>query len=271
MKIGVILPSRGLMFSQTADEILQNLKDIDHKFFFSHRKPIPDCFEEPTNRALEDKTITHLWFVEDDMVLPPNILKQMLDQDLAVVTVNYPTTKRGDSSILSIKNQIIYGGTGCTLVKREVFAELKKPYFRTDIVWIPKNKGDYIKFTAVKKSEHNTDYGLHDVNFFMSLFRLGIPVHKVDAAVGQRKLISLGRAGSNDGAHKIEVWRKVKKDRYFTLKKNLPVEESGNLVSVLIDGKELLTSRSHAQSLIKQGLGSKPPTRAVVLDDSEIL
>lgn len=269
MKVAVILPSRGLMFSRTADEILQNLQGIPHKFFFSHRKSLPECFEEPTNRALQDEEVTHLWFVEDDMILPSDTLQQMLDKDLAVVTANYPTTAKGDSSILTIKGRIVYAGTGCTLVKREVFNELKAPYFRSDIAWIPKNMGDYIKFTAVKKD--GDGYGLHDVNFFMSLYKLDIPVHKVDFTLGQRKLKALGKAGSNDGAHQIEQWYKCKKDRYFTLKKNMPVEETGKLVPVLIGGKEMLASQSHAKALVKAGKATKPPRRYVVLDDSEVL
>lgn len=36
MKVGVIFPSRGLVFSKTADELLQNLKKVNHKIFFSH-------------------------------------------------------------------------------------------------------------------------------------------------------------------------------------------------------------------------------------------
>lgn len=271
MKIAVILPSRGLMFSQTADEILQNLKGVPHRFFFAHRKPLPDCFEEPVNLALEDPEVTHLWLVEDDMILRPTILREMLDESVAVVTVNYPTTDKGNAAVLSVKGQVIYGGTGCVLVKREVFDELKRPYFRTDIIWIPKNKGDYIKFMGMKKTEHATDYGLHDVNFYMDLYRLGIPVHTLKNPVGQRKLIALGKAGSNNGAHVIEEWKKVEKDRYFTLKKNLPVEQSGNLVPVLIGGREILTSQKHARRLIRLKMGVKPPRRAVVIDDSELL
>lgn len=272
MKVAVILPSRGLIFSQTADEILQNVKDIPHKFFFSHRKPIPDCFEEPTNKALADKEVTHLWFVEDDMILPSDTLKKLLEADKAVVTVNYPTTNKQDAAVLTIKGRIVYAGTGCTLVKRRVFDELKKPYFRDDIVWIPKNMGGYIKFTGIKRTKHNKGYGLHDVNFFMNLYKLDIPVHKLDFTVGQRKLKALGKAGTNDGAHQIEEWHKVKKDRYFTLKRSLPVEETGNLTPVIFnDGKELLVSQAHAKNLIKQRLASKPPVRYVSIDDSEIL
>lgn len=268
MKVAVILPSRGLIFSRTAEEILNNVRDIPHKFFFAHKLPIPDAFEKPTNQALLDDEITHLWFVEEDMVLPPTILKDMLDKNLAVVTINYPTTGKQDAAVLTIKGRIVYGGTGCLLVKREVFDELKAPYWRSDIAWIPKNRGDHIRFTAVKKEG---GYGFHDVNFYMNLFKLDIPVHKLDYTIGQRKLVALGKAGSNNGAHHIETWTKVKKDRYFTLRKNLPVEESGKLVPVLVDGKELLATPSHVGKLIKAGLGTRPPHRAVVLDDSEML
>lgn len=269
IKIAVILPSRGLIFSQTADEILQNVKDIPHKFFFSHRKPLPECFEKPVNRALLDESISHLWLIEDDMIITYQTLQDMLDMDKAVVTANYPTTARKDASVLSVKGQVIYGGTGCTLVKREVFDELKAPYFRDDIAWIPKNMGDCIKFTGVKKA--NKGYGFHDVNFFMNLFRLGIPVHLLPYTLGQRKLKALGKAGTNEGAHDIEEWTKVKKDRYFTLIKNLKPEPKGTMTTVLADGKELMVTRSHAKTLISKGLANKMPKRAVMIDDSEIL
>lgn len=270
--IAVILPSRGLIFSQTAAEILNNLKGIPHKFYFSHRKPLPECFEQPVNEALKNKEVTHLWLVEDDMILSPATLREMLELDKAVVTANYPTTSNRDAAVLTIQGRIVYAGTGCTLIKREVFDDLKKPYFRSDIMWIPKNKGDFIKFSAVKKTQNHDSYGLHDVNFFMNLYKLEIPVHAINRTLGQRKLIALGKAGSNNGAHQIEEWKRVKKDRYFTLKKSLKKEiDPSNLTSVIVNGRELLTSKTHADNLIKKGLGSVPPKRAVVLDDSEIL
>lgn len=271
MKIAVILPSRGLIFSQTADEILRNVKGIPHKFFFSHKRPIPDCFEEPTNRALKDPDVTHLWYVEDDMVLPPDCLRRMLDMDKAVVTADYPTTDYGGGAVFKVKDRIIFAGTGCTLVKREVFEELKPPYFRTDICWNVKNYGDFIKIIAVKRGKANDGYGLHDVNFFMNLYRLDIPVHDVGFKVGQRKLKALGKAGTNDGAHQIEEWKKIKKDDLLKKVKRWPIEQKGNLVSVLTESGEVLTSRAHAQKLIRKGLATKPPRRAVVVDDSELL
>lgn len=270
IKIGVIFPSRGLIFSQTADELLQNLKGHLHKIYFAHKLPIPDCFEIPVNRALEDQTITHLWLVEDDMVLPPTILQDMLDINKAVVTVNYPTSDKGDCAILTVKNRIVYGGTGCTLIKREVFDELKKPYFRSDIIWSPRNMGSYVKFIGSKPTVTN-GYGLHDVNFFINLYKLGIPVHKLPYTIEQRKLVSLGKSGSNNGAHVIEIWRKCKKDRYFDLAKHMPKAPQSTLTTVVVDNREILLSQSHAKKLIKLGMATKPSKRYVAIDDSEVI
>lgn len=265
-KIAVILPSRGLIFSQTADEILQNLASVKHEFFFSHQKPIPDCFEEPTRAALKDKSITHLWFVEEDMKLPPDTLRTMLSKDLAVVTADYPinTDKRG-AVFRDAGGKILITGTGCLLVKRAVFEELKPPYFRTDIRWVIKNMGDYIKIVG-SKTDQIDGYGLHDVNFSMSLHRLDIPIHCIGITLGQRKLISLGKAGSNDGAHNIEVWDKVEKDNLLKLVKSWPVQDSGNLVEVVTPSGDRLVSPQHATTLIREGLAKRPPKRFSVID-----
>jgi len=277
MKIAVILPSRGLMFSQTADEILQNLNELQkwhpagYKFFFSHRKPIPECFEKPTNRALLDEEVTHLWFVEDDMILPPDCLLKLIEKDKAVVTVDYPTTDYGGGAVFSVKNEIIFGGTGCTLVKRAVFDELKSPYFRSDIVWNIKNYGDFIKIIGVNRGKNQSGYGLHDVNFFINLYRLGIPVHDGGFTVGQRKLIALGKPGTNKGAHKIAEWTKIKQNDLLDKVMNWPVENKGNLTTVISAEKEIMVSHAHADKLIKAGLATKPPKKAVVIDDSEVL
>lgn len=52
VKIAVILPSRGLVFSKTVDELLRELKPYSYEIFWSHGRPIPDCFEIPTQEAL---------------------------------------------------------------------------------------------------------------------------------------------------------------------------------------------------------------------------
>jgi hypothetical protein len=204
------------------------------------------------------------------MILPPDTLKMLLEVDKAVVTANYPTSAKGDCAVLSIKGRIVYGGTGCTLVKREVFDELKQPYFRDDIVWQPKNLGDSIKFIA-HKNVTKAGYGLHDVNFFMNLYKLDIPVHKIDRTLGQRKLVAFGKEGSNNGAHVIEEWTKCKKDRFFTLKKNLAKPKETNLVEIMTKDGIMNVTKDYADKLIKANKATKMPKRAVIIDDSELL
>lgn len=266
MKIAVILPSRGLMFSQTADEILQNLKGYDYKFFFSHRKPIPECFEKPANRALLDDSITHLWFVEDDMILPPDTLKKLIAKNKAVVTADYPVNRDGRGSIFEVEKRIVFCGTGCLLVQRGVFDELKSPYFRSDIKWTIKNHGEYIKMNSNKTS--NLDgYGFHDVNFGMNLYRRDIPIHKINKVLGQRKLVRLGKSGSNDGTHLIEEWTEVVPNDLLNEIKKWPALPSGRLVSVITPSGTVSVSSDHAKTMVKKKLGKLAPRRYLVVDE----
>lgn len=267
--IGVIIPSRGLIFSKTAEDIIKNLAGMNYKLYFSHRKPIPDCFEIPTQQALADDC-EYLWFVEDDMILPPNTLSSMLAKGLAVVTYDYPVNDKGRGAVLTIKGETLITGTGCLLVHRDVFKELKPPYFRTDIKWTPKNYGAYIKFVG-RKIEDNDGYGLHDVNFSINLYRRGIPIHVMPGTLGQRKLVKLGEPHTNNGAHQTEEWTKVKPNYMLNQIKQWPVQKSGNLVTVITKTGEVLVSPSHAKKLVKEGLATIPPRRPVVIDDSEVL
>lgn len=270
VKIAVILPSRGLIFSQTADEILQNVKGIPHKFFFSHRKPIPDCFEMPTQRALLDPEVTHLWFVEDDMVLPPNTLQLLIDANANAVTCDYPVTKDGRGSVFYDQGgNVVFCGTGCLLVKREVFNGLKKPYFTDKVRWTMLNYGESIKLTGIYG---DVGYGTHDITFCVKLWNNGVIIKVLKQRLGQRKLVALGKAGTNDGAHNIETWHKVVKNKRLKTIQAQPIAIGAKTMLVTVDTPTggISTSRKHADNLVAQGLASYPPKRFTIIDDSEV-
>lgn len=270
MKVAVILPSRGLIFSQTADEILQNVKGVPHRFFFAHRKPLPECFESPTNRALLDDEITHLWFVEEDMLLPPDILQKMLDADANAVTCDYPVTKDGRGSVFRDQGgHVVFCGTGCLLVKRQVFDSLKAPYFIDKVRWTIQNYGEAVKMTGVYG---DTGYGTHDITFCIKLWNTGVVIKVLKQKVGQRKLIALGKAGTNEGAHNIETWRKVVKDARLKAIQAQPVAPGAKTKLVTVDTPSggINTTRKHAETLVKQGLASYLPKRYTIIDDSEV-
>lgn len=271
-KIAVILPSRGLIFSETADDILKNVKTIPHKFFFSHRQPIPDCFETPTQRALEDDSITHLWFVEDDMKLPPETLISLLNEDANVAACDYPVTKDGKGSVFyDAGGKVVFCGTGCLLVKKSVFKNLKAPYFTDKVRWTFLNYGESIKFIG-KPNDDGEGYGLHDITFAIKLWNAGVIIKVSPIKLAQRKLVALGKTGSNNGQHKIEVWKKIVKNKRLKDIQSQPVAlgAKSKLVTVDTPTGAVNTTRSHADNLVEQGLASYPPKRFTIIDDSEI-
>lgn len=271
MKVAVILPSRGLIFSQTAEEILSNLKGIPHKFFFSHAKPIPACFQKPTEAALEDESITHLWFVEEDMILPPKTLQTLLEANANVITCDYPVTKDGRGSVFCDPGgQVVFCGTGCLLVKRRVFEGMTKPYFTSKVRWTMLNYGSQIKL--IGKDNLKGGYGLHDITFCIKLWKNGTIIKVSPIQLGQRKLLELGRPGTNHGAHVIEEWTKIVPNARLDALLSQPIAPAANSKLVTVDTPTggISTSQKHAANLVKQGLASYPPKRHTIIDDSEV-
>jgi hypothetical protein len=250
VKVGVIIPSRGLMFSKTAEEIVKNTRGVPHQKFFAHKLPIPDCFEWPTIKALKDPDITHLWFVEDDMILPDDILRMMLNEPADVVTCDYPADNKGRGVVFQARDgKVVFGGLGCTLVSREIMEKLKPPYFRTDIKWHPTNLGTSIMFMAAQGEAKADEYGKQDVNFFMKLQEANATISLFPLKLGQRKLIKLGEAGTNDGAHQIEEWTKLKPDFWLKYISKFPKEDGSKLKTVKFkDGRHMNVNKALLKS-----------------------
>lgn len=269
-KIAVIFPSRGLAFSRTAEELLDNLKGYDYKIFFSHRKPLPRCFNDPLNEALKGD-YTHIWIVEDDMILRPGTLKKMLKADEPIVTANYPVNENGRGAVFFDKNgEPVFCGTGCLLIKREVFDKLKEPYFTDEIGWRPYNMlNKNVKFVGV---EMKGEYGTHDITFCMKARKAGYKIHCIDTKLAQRKLVALGKAGSNNGAHHITNWRKI--DKYKVLEEitSYPpsITTKSKLVGVKTKSGVINATKEHADTLIEQGLGEIVKPQAVMIDYSGV-
>lgn len=210
-KLGVVVASRGLMFSKTLEELLFELKDFEYKIFWSHGRSLPDCFNIPVEEALTDPDIFAILIVEDDMIIPKGILKRMFARNYPVVAVDYPFKNDGDSTMLhDPEGNAIYSGTGFILIAKAVLEALPKPIFRTDTAWDTMIKGDTLVFWPRKLTK--IAYGLHDVNLGIMLFANNIPIKPLLRTAGQRKLVELGEPNSNKGAHKIKELTKVGRD-----------------------------------------------------------
>lgn len=261
MKIAVIFPSRGLAFSQTCEELLENLEGYDYDIFFSHKRPIPEAFNEPLTEALRG-AYTHFWLVEDDMVLPKNILKTLLAAKTEAVCCDYPVTRAGKASVYrDPDNNAVFGGTGCLLVTRQFLETYKQPIFRTDIAWDIK-EGD--RFEASPRKIKGDLYGLHDVTFGLLAYNRGTPIKISKIQCGQRKLKALGVAGSNNGQHLIQVWTDLTPDK-------MEFKEQTSRNVILNDGSLVLMDIKRAQVLEKQGKLTIPKAKYVELVDNEVL
>jgi len=212
-KLAVILPSRGLMFSETLEELLRELKTLsfDWEIYWAHEESLPDCFNKPTNRALKDPNNFAFLFVEDDMIIPKGILMEMFEERYPVVALDYPFRQNGDSTCLHDPDGFAFWtGTGFLLAARQVLENFQKPIWRTDTTYEQFIDTDTLHWWPRKLTR--IFYGLHDLRFGIILSSQEMPIKPMDRTAGQRKLVKLGQAGVNNGKHEIELLTEVGRD-----------------------------------------------------------
>ena len=103
--------------------------------------------------ALEDPDVTHVFNLDADVVPPLGTLKKLLDYDLPIVAGIYPTVTKGKTWSFKMNGtdwqpreklpkgltEVTAIGGSTVLIKREVFENLERPWFRASY----NNFGDY--------------------------------------------------------------------------------------------------------------------------------
>lgn len=199
MRLAVVVPSRGLIFSETVEEIVREVLAVgcEWRLFFAHSQPIPDCFNVPAVAGLSWGA-THVWFAEEDMVFPPGVLGELLASGADVAAADYPLRGGGMCVARDGGGVVMFTGTGCLLAQADVLSGLlpfdaSRQYELHDSGWV--------RAPAAAGS-----YGLHDVDFGMRLYASGRPVHVIDTVCGQRYVQRRAVEGSNtDGWHEIRT------------------------------------------------------------------
>lgn len=205
------MPSRGLIFSQTFEELLRELDGLYYEIFWAHGKGLPACFNDPTERALADPDVYAVLFCEDDMIIPKGILQKMFSVRYPVVALDYPFQQDGDSTCLhDPKGMAFWTGTGFMLVAKSVLKQMERPIWRTDTTFDPFIDKDTIHFWPRKLDK--IYYGLHDLRFGLLLYSAEMPIYPMIETAGQRKLVKLGKSGENNGAHEIKELTEVGKN-----------------------------------------------------------
>ena len=226
MRISVILPSRGLINSQTIESVLDNLQEVEFigvqwNIFFSHNLPIPEAQNHAIRNSLTFDP-NYYWFVEEDNLIPPGTLKKMLNRQQdnetkegqwGVVACDYPQGASAQESGVVIKDgKVWWCAFGCMLVADWVFALLPEPWIRNDKTWQIVNK----ETLELKEQDVPNKYGGQDIQFGMTLKKMGIRIDVLDdIPVGHIKLKKEGKSGSNDGTHEFVVHTEIKNKRIY--------------------------------------------------------
>ncbi len=204
--IGVVLPSRGLIFAEVMESLIENLQGYDYKIYQSIGLGIPHGHNNATERALADGC-SHIWFVEDDTVAPPDALGRMLHAEGDIVAIDYGVNGWSCIARAKIDSEILWCGLGCTLVKRKVFEELERPYFRDDMQlrlndwkWIPAPKNRY---------------GGQDIWFCCKAREKGFKIQQIQGECKHLKLDSLAPPEQNIGGHVISEKPKIEKHQFL--------------------------------------------------------
>jgi len=246
--IGVILPSRGMLFTETLNELCNELYGRTYTIYWSHGNSLPDCFNKPLKRALK-ASHTHYLIVEDDVVLKPGLLQEMFNMDEDVVSCDYPVHLNPSGCVLyDFHDRAIFTGTGFMLIKRHVLDEMPKPIFRSDISWDFKSRFDKIVFTArdVKPEEV---YGQHDVTFGIYQYLKGKPVAVHKTALSQRKLKTKGNTSNNDGTDEIILYDNYKKINFLSIPQS---EQDHRVTEIILDGKRTYVATDTAKRLVAE-------------------
>lgn len=194
LKILIGIPARDTVYQYTYDSIINlDISDLDVSVHHSIGYGIAQSRNKLADYAIE-KGFSHILYLDDDVVLPSDALKNLLEHNREAVFGYYPRRskkgiyegyvsvyKMGESSYTkkfsekelkeSRENgeyllRIHGGGMGCSLIKSSVFDKLDFPYFK------------YIEYPGSKRNVLG-----EDLYFCNQLKSAQIPIF-VDTRVG---------------------------------------------------------------------------------------
>lgn len=226
LSVVVLTPSRGLIHSRTVEAVhtavacavasrAVRLIDPVNWWLVTHDLPIPDCHETLAAHGLATGADA-LWFVEEDMLPPLDALELLTARQhqtgAGIVTMDYPVGEPPQTqSCVTHDNAgaVWWAGLGCTLITRQAFAALERPWFRTGYTYLWRDG-------ALTISPSPARYGGQDVTFYLAAHEAGVGIAEIapDAAIaGHARLRTLGTSQVNAGTHTIAVLRDIKEWR----------------------------------------------------------
>lgn len=137
-KIAIGVCTNRLVKSKTASSLLQLVANskYDYKIIVSTRGYNTSENRNYVATQAVNSGCSHLFFVDDDMVFPPDVLDRLLAHDKDIIGGVYNTKYETQSPVIEYLDDKRTGlfkvgaiGTGCLLIKTEVFKKVPQIWF----------------------------------------------------------------------------------------------------------------------------------------------
>lgn len=181
MELIVLTPTRGILVTEAQEALEHELINNQQypMFLRTVDMPIPICRNYLVEKALKLEW-THALLMDDDVVLPEGGLKAMIKLNTDIAVMDYPLhslkDKKGCGTMVTNKRgDVLWAGLGATLVKREVFEKVPKPWFVNTNYKIARLKNGDVGFYPAQ-SDQNKFSGGEDVYFFLQAKKLGFDI-----------------------------------------------------------------------------------------------
>ena len=216
----VLTPSRGLVHSRVIESVMANIASASaagHEFRgwrLTHDRPIPECDEEITIAGLGTGADL-LWFVEEDTVPPSGALLDLIALAVPIAAIDYPVGEAPSWACVARDREghIYWCGLGCTLIRRQVFEAIERPWFRCDVTYSISPGPDGRK--VLHEMDRPSTYGGQDIYFFRRALAHGFAIAQVSGRVaGHAKVRELGARETNQGWHRIEVLTRIEREQF---------------------------------------------------------
>lgn len=199
----IAVPTRGMLFTEVAQAITEIQLHVQSIPIYTWNMPIPDAHNALVEKALMFNP-SHVLFIEEDNIPPKMGVMNMLNANADIACIDYGVN--GWSCTAKRRNgEILWCGLGTTLIKREVFERLERPWFRSD---------KSLRLNDWQWIDNPAKYGGHDIWFCTKAREAGFEIVQVSGEARHLKLDALGQREINNGLHLISDKPRISKQQY---------------------------------------------------------
>lgn len=207
LKLAVVLPTRGTIFTRTIASVLANLERVRavQPIYIFSTWPIPQSFNQSFQLA-KDRGADLIWLVEDDIEPSSDALAVMMrelwEQKADVMVADY-TLDTGNTHLVFHPKEpgsLLYAGTGCVLLRTSVLDgfSIAEDYFSAKVDYV------YRDGRLEEQPASKDRWGGQDVYFFRKVTEAGAVVRVSSVFCNHMRIREYGEHFSNNGLHKIE-------------------------------------------------------------------